>query len=69
VSFPENFDLLAVGEDSQTSKDAIEASEDLSLHARMIERAMSMMDHMAKRRPALRRGRPGATDAGGQAVQ
>src|SRR5450755_3378241 len=33
------------------SKDAIEASENLSLHARMIERAMSMMDHMAKRRP------------------
>src|SRR5450631_1392170 len=33
------------------SKAAIEASENLSLHARMIERAMSMMDHMAKRRP------------------
>jgi hypothetical protein len=53
VSFPENFDLLAAGEKQirQMSKDAIEASEDLSLHARMIERAMSMMDHMAKRRP------------------
>jgi hypothetical protein len=53
VSFPENFDLLAGGEEHirQMSKAAIGASEDLSLHARMIERAMSMMDHMAKRRP------------------
>jgi hypothetical protein len=53
VSFPENFDLLAGGEEQirQMSKAAIGASEDLSLHARMIERAMSMMDHMAKRRP------------------
>jgi hypothetical protein len=51
VSFPENFDLLAGGEERirQMSKAAIEASEDLSLHARMIERAMSMMDHMARR--------------------
>jgi hypothetical protein len=31
------------------SKDAIEASEDLSLHARMIEQAMNM----SKRRPHL----------------
>jgi hypothetical protein len=51
--FPQNFDLLASGEDQirQMSKAAIEASENLSLHARMIQRAMSMMDHMAKRRP------------------
>ena len=51
--FPRNFDLLASGEDQsrQMSKAAIEASENLSLHARMIQRAMSMMDHMAKRRP------------------
>jgi hypothetical protein len=51
--FPQNFDVLAGREDQirQLSKAAIEASENLSLHARMIERAMSMMDHMAKRRP------------------
>lgn len=51
--FPNNFDLLAGGEEKirSMSKAAIEASEDLSLHARMIERAMSMLDHMAKRRP------------------
>src|SRR5450432_2651862 len=51
--FPQNFDLIASGEDQirQLSKAAIEASENLSLHAHMIERAMSMMDHMAKRRP------------------
>jgi hypothetical protein len=38
--FPQNFDLLAGGEDQirQMSKVAIEASENLSLHARMIER-------------------------------
>jgi hypothetical protein len=49
VNFPENFDLLAGGEDQirQLSKAAIENSKDLSLHARMIERAMSMLDHMA----------------------
>jgi hypothetical protein len=35
--YPQNFDLLAGGEDKirQLSKAAIEASEDLSLHARM----------------------------------
>jgi len=51
--FPDNFDLLAGGEKKirSMSKAAIEASEDLSLHTRMIERAMSMLDHMAKRRP------------------
>jgi len=50
--FPENFDLLAGGEEKirQLSKAAIEASEDLSLHARMIERAMNMLDHIAQRR-------------------
>jgi hypothetical protein len=53
VRFPKNFDLLAAGEDQirQLSKAAIEASEHLSLHARMIERAMNMLDYMAKRRP------------------
>jgi hypothetical protein len=51
--FPQNFDLLASGEDQirQLSKAAIEASEDLTLHATMIERAMNMLDHMSKRRP------------------
>src|SRR6267143_5579586 len=39
------------GPDQQLSKAAIEASEDLSLHARMIEGALSMLDHMARRRP------------------
>jgi hypothetical protein len=50
--FPENFDLLAGGEEKirQLSKAAIEASKDLSLHARMIERAMNMLDYVAKRR-------------------
>jgi hypothetical protein len=50
--FPENFDLLAGGEDNirQLSKAAIEASNDLSLHARMIERTMNMLDHVAKPR-------------------
>jgi hypothetical protein len=50
--FPGNFDLLAGGEEKirQLSKAAIEASEDLSLHARMIERAMNMLDYVAKRR-------------------
>jgi hypothetical protein len=50
--FPENFDLLAGGEEKirQLSKVAIEASADLSLHARMIERAMNMLDYNAKRR-------------------
>jgi hypothetical protein len=50
---PQNFDLLAAGEDQirRLSKDAIEASEDLSLHARMIERAMNMLNFMSKRRP------------------
>jgi hypothetical protein len=50
--FPENFDLLAGGEDKirQLSKAAIEASDDLSLHARMIERSMNMLDYVAKRR-------------------
>ena len=52
-AFPENFDLLSSGEDNirAISKRAIEASEDLSLHANMIERAMTVLDHMAKRRP------------------
>jgi hypothetical protein len=52
-AFPENFDLLTDGEDKirSMSKAAIEASDDLSLHARMIERAMTVLDHMAKRRP------------------
>src|SRR3981189_3295321 len=51
--YPQNFDRLAVGEDQirQLSKAAIEASEDLSLHARMIEGALSMLAHMARRRP------------------
>lgn len=51
--YPQNFDLLAGGEDKirQLSKAAIEASEDLSLQARMIERSMNMLDHVAKRRP------------------
>jgi hypothetical protein len=51
--FPQNFDLLAGGEDKirALSKAAIEASEDLSLHARMIERAMNMLDYMSKRCP------------------
>ena len=51
--FPENFDRLAGGEEKirQLSKAAIEASEDLSLHARMIERSMNMLDFIAKRRP------------------
>lgn len=51
--FPQNFDLLADGEERirEMSKAAIEASLDLSLHAQMIEVAMSMLDHMAKRRP------------------
>jgi hypothetical protein len=50
---PQNFDLLATGEAQirRLSKDAIEASEDLSLHARMIERAMNMLNFMSKRRP------------------
>ena len=50
---PQNFDLLAVGEDQirALSKAAIEASEDLTLHARMIERAMNMLDYMSKRCP------------------
>jgi hypothetical protein len=50
--FPENFDLLAGGEEKirQLSKAAIEASEDLSLHARMIERSMNMLDYIAKPR-------------------
>jgi hypothetical protein len=53
TTFPRNFDLLAAGEDRirQLSKAAIEASEDLSLHATMIERAMNMLDYMSKRRP------------------
>jgi hypothetical protein len=36
--FPQNFDLLASGEDQirQLSKTAIEASEDLTLHATII---------------------------------
>ena len=51
-AFPENFDLLAGGEEKirQLSKAAIEASADLSLHARMIERAMNMLDYIAQRR-------------------
>lgn len=51
--FPQNFDLLAAGEDKirELSKTAIEASDDLSLHARMIERAMNMLDYMSKRHP------------------
>lgn len=50
-AFPENFDLLAGGEEKirQLSKAAIEASADLSLHARMIERAMNMLDYTSKR--------------------
>jgi hypothetical protein len=50
--FPENLDLLAGGEENirQLSKAAIEASDDLSLHARMIERSMNMLDYIAKRR-------------------
>jgi hypothetical protein len=53
TTFPQNFDLLAAGEDQirQLSKAAIEASEDLSLHATMIEQAMNMLDYMSKRRP------------------
>jgi hypothetical protein len=51
--YPKNFDLLSAGEDKicALSKAAIEASEDLSLHAAMIERAMNVLDYMAKRRP------------------
>ncbi|MEH2488911.1 hypothetical protein [Bradyrhizobium sp. AZCC 2230] len=51
-AFPGNFDLLAGGEEKirQLSKAAIEASADLSLHARMIERAMNMLDYVAKPR-------------------
>jgi hypothetical protein len=50
--FPENFNLLAGGEEKirQLSKAAIEGSADLSLHARMIKRAMNMLDYTAKRR-------------------
>jgi hypothetical protein len=50
---PRNFDLLAAGENHirQSSKDSIEASDDLSVHARMIEQAMNVLDNMSKRRP------------------
>jgi hypothetical protein len=50
-AFPENFDKLSSGEGSirEMGKAAVIASDDLSLHARMIERAMSMLDYMAKR--------------------
>lgn len=53
TEIPENFDLLADGEQAirDQSKAAIAASEDLSLHARMIERAMNVLHHMARRRP------------------
>jgi hypothetical protein len=49
--FPENFDNLLGGENSIRcmSKAAIVASQDLSLHAVMIERAMSALDYMIKR--------------------
>lgn len=52
-AFPENFDLLAGGEEEirLKSRAHIVSSSDLTLHARMIERAMSMLDHTAKRRP------------------
>lgn len=51
-AFPENLDLLAGGEEKirLLSTAAIEASADLSLHARMIERAMNMLDYVANRR-------------------
>jgi hypothetical protein len=53
MTFPENFDRLAVGEDQirALSKAAIENSADLSLHAHMIERSLNMLDYMSKRRP------------------
>ncbi|WP_398482514.1 hypothetical protein [Tardiphaga sp.] len=49
-TLPENFDLLAAGEDQirALSKAAIEASPDLLLHARMIEASMSTLDKEAK---------------------
>jgi hypothetical protein len=53
TAFPNNLDLLAAGEEKirLLSKTAIEASEDLSLHARMVERAMNLLDYTSKRRP------------------
>lgn len=52
-SLPTNFGRLANGEDEirQRSKASIEASENLSLHASMIERAMNMLNYMSRRRP------------------
>lgn len=46
----ENFDLLAAGEEAirNQSKAAIAASQDLMLHARMIEFSMSTLDREAK---------------------
>lgn len=53
TEIPENFDLLADGEQAirDQSKAAIAASEDLSLHARMIERSLNVLYYMAQRRP------------------
>ncbi|GLH79770.1 hypothetical protein SSBR45G_46790 [Bradyrhizobium sp. SSBR45G] len=53
MTFPDNFDRLAVGEAQirDLSRNAIIASEALSLHARMIERAMTMLDYVAKHHP------------------
>lgn len=52
-AFPKNFDVLAAGEEEirLKSRAHIVSSFDSTLHARMIEQTMSMLDHTAKRRP------------------
>ncbi|MBR0995651.1 hypothetical protein JQ580_33600 [Bradyrhizobium japonicum] len=50
MAFPDNLDRLDAGEAQIRilTRRAIEGSESLSPHVRMIERAMSMLDHVAK---------------------
>lgn len=50
MAFPDNLDRLDAGETHirELSRRTIDGSEALSLHVRMIERAMSMLDHVAK---------------------
>jgi len=57
---PHNFDLLATAENRirQLSKNSIEASDDLFVHARMIEQAMNIVTATGSHSggPVTRRG-------------
>ncbi len=50
MPFPQNLDNLALGEDliRTKSKDAIMASNTLTLHTHMIERSLNILDYIVK---------------------